>query len=58
MDAVLNHNDRIWLVESASAAGLQSQPQAQRWLEAHGTLLDTIDFYHIQLRLYATGRAR
>ncbi len=58
MDAVLNHNDRIWLVESASAAGLQSQPQAQRWLEAHGTLLDTIDLYHIQLRLYATGRAR
>jgi hypothetical protein len=56
MDAVLNHYDRIWLIEPESAPGWQ--PQAQHWLDAHGTLLDTIDFYHIHVRLYGTGRAR
>ena len=58
LDAVLNHNDRIWLIESQSVPGLSQPPQAQHWLDAHGTLLDTLDFYRIHLRLYATGRAR
>jgi mannosyltransferase len=58
LDAVLKHNDRIWLIESQSVPGLSQPPQAESWLDAHGTLLDTLDLYRIQVRLYATGRAR
>ncbi len=56
LEGLLNHNDRIWLIESQLVPGLSQPPQAQSWLDAHGTLLDTFDFYRIQLRLYATGR--
>jgi len=33
----------LWLDEALSL------PQAQHWLDAHGTLLDTIDFYRIHV---------
>jgi uncharacterized membrane protein len=56
IDAVLNRSDRVWLIASESAPGLQ--PQAQSWLDAHGTLLDATDFYRVHVRLYETGRAR
>jgi 4-amino-4-deoxy-L-arabinose transferase-like glycosyltransferase len=50
LDTVVSKYDRIWLVLYRSDA--DPQQRTQTWLDSHTALVETIDFYGLQVRLY------